>query len=302
MVNLMEYITLSISETEKDMLIKFYDDKVIDIKADYLIFAAQVEDVKILIYSSKKGYKVSFQGKNVLDEAKTFFPNATLKEKKEKVKTSFIDVSSQIGSDEVGTGDLFGPIVVTACYYDESVNESIKDFRIDDSKKLSDDKISEVVEKLLPMLTFSKFTLMPEQYNKMIELGYSMNEIKAILHNKALISLSKKVKYNNIYIDQFCDSELFHGYLIKAQEKEIDNINFYTKGESKFPSIALASMISRYSFLLSWQKMCAEYQIEFVKGAGIKVDEILKEFILKYGKDELYKVAKLNFKNIKELD
>lgn len=36
-------------------------------------------------------------------------------------------------------------------------------------------------------------------------------------------------------------------------------------------------------------------------GAGKAVTEFAKEFVEKYGKDELRKVAKLNFKNFEEI-
>lgn len=298
----MEYVTRVINEQEKNKLIDFYRDKQIANNSEYIIFAAQMEKMKVYIYESKKGYKVSFQGEHALNEAKIFFQDVEIKAPKEKVKTEFIDYQSQIGSDEVGTGDLFGPLVVTACYFDEHVLDAFQNFKIDDSKKLTDNKIIEFCSTFLPHLIFSKFTLMPEKYNALINKGYSMNAIKAILHNKALKSLSKKVKYNNIYVDEFCSPSLYYNYLISANEEILDGINFHTKGESHYPSVALASMISRYSFLKSMEEMSKEYNLEFPKGASKKCDEVLKEFITLYGKEKLNLVAKMNFKNVKELE
>lgn len=297
----MEYVTLKINEDEKNKLIAFYEDKRIEIKGDYLIFAAQEKDTKILIYSSKNGYKVSYQGKNALSESRIFFKEATLKEKKSnnKIKTAFLDLKSQIGSDEVGTGDLFGPIVVVACYFDEEILKKIDNFKIDDSKKLNDEQIIKTCEKILPYLTYSQYTLMPEKYNQLIEKGYNMNEIKAILHNFALVSLSKKTNYEKVYIDQFCNPYLFYKYLKKANKKAIADINFFPKGESQFPSIALASMIARYSFIKSMNEMNKKYNFEFLKGASNKCDLCLKDFKEKYGESELPNVVKMNFKNVK---
>ena len=125
----MEYVTRSITIEEKEKIISFYSEKQVENNGEYIVFAARENDTNIFIYESKKGFKVSFQGKNALYEANIFFPDATLKEKKEKVKTEFLDFSSQIGSDEVGTGDVFGPLVVTACYYDENTLKEL-DFKI----------------------------------------------------------------------------------------------------------------------------------------------------------------------------
>ncbi len=298
----MEYVTREINEQEKNKLIDFYKDNQVTNNSEYIIFAAHANELNIYIYESKKGFKVSFQGEHALDEAKIFFEDAEIKIAKKKVKTEFLDYDEQIGSDEVGTGDLFGPLVVTACYFDEHVMDAFNQFKIDDSKKLTDEKIIEFCSKALPSLIFSKFTLMPEKYNALVEKGYSMNAIKAILHNKALKSLSKKVKYKSIYVDEFCSPSLYYQYLVSANEEILDNINFHTKGESHYPSVALASMISRYSFLKSMDEMSQEYDLVFPKGASKKCDLVLKEFINKYGKEKLNLVAKMNFKNIKELD
>lgn len=297
----MNYVTKAITDEEKKKIINFYADKKTNIKGDYLTFSAKDNDVSIFIYTSKKGNKVVFQGESALNEASIFFKDVSLNEKKEKIKTEFLDFSSQIGSDEVGTGDLFGPLVVVACYYDEQTLSELN-FKIDDSKKLTDDYILKTMDKLLPHLTYSKYTLSNEKYNALNQKGYSMNAIKAILHNLALTSLSKKVTFNNIYIDQFCEEELYYAYLKKAEAKPLKNIKFYTKGESRFPSIALASMIARYSFLKSMEDLNKKYDLIFPKGASNRADIFLKAFINKYGIEELNKVAKLNFKNIKELD
>ena len=294
----MNYVTRIISIDEKDKIISFYNDKQVENNGEYVVFAAKDNNTNIFIYESKKGFKVSFQGENALYEASIFFPDATINEKKEKVKTEFLDFSSQIGSDEVGTGDVFGPLVVTACYFDEStLNNS--DFKIDDSKKLTDEYILKVVPKIIKELTISKFTLIPEKYNALINKGYSMNAIKAILHNFALLSLSKKVKYKNAYVDQFCEEPIYYNYL-RNEENVLNNITFMTKGESRFPSIALASMISRYSFLMSIEELNNKYDFIFPLGAGKKVDEAIDKFIEKYGFNKLNEVAKCNFKNIKE--
>ena len=142
---------------------------------------------------------------------------------------------------------------------------------------------------------------MPEKYNALISAGHTMNSIKSILHNLALLSLSKKTKFNNVYVDQFCEEYHYYSYL-KNEKNVLNNITFMTKGESHYPSIALASMVSRYSFLLSIEEMNNKYDFIFPKGAGKKVDEAISIFIDKYGYEELNKVAKCNFKNIKNLN
>ena len=55
--------------------------------------------------------------------------------------------SNSIGSDEVGTGDYFGPIVVTATYVEKDDIEFLEGLGVMDSKKISDDKIRDIAPK-----------------------------------------------------------------------------------------------------------------------------------------------------------
>jgi ribonuclease HIII len=40
-----------------------------------------------------------------------------------------------------------------------------------------------------------------------------------------------------------------------------------------------------------------ELQITIPKGAGTEVDKVWKEIVAKYGKEKLYSISKMNFKN-----
>ena len=68
--------------------------------------------------------------------------------KKEIYVDPKIYYSTSIGSDEVGTGDYFGPIVVTAAYVKKEDIPFLEELGVKDSKKMTDDKILEVVPKL----------------------------------------------------------------------------------------------------------------------------------------------------------
>ena len=106
-----------------------------------------------------------------------------------------------------------------------------------------------------------------------------MNKIKAILHNQVLVNLSKKVKVNKYFIDQFCTEENYF-YYIQNEKEKITNITFHTKGESYFPSVALASMIARYSFLKEMEVLNQKYHLTFPNSL-----------------EEIKKVCKTNFSN-----
>ena len=293
----MENVSFRISEELKDKIIDFYQEYKIDNNGEYIIFFAKYEKITITIFESKKGYKVLFSGEGSLSEAKIFNEDAeiTIKEKKE---ISFESFEPQIGSDEVGFGDFFGPLIVVAAYFDG--NQSKLD-KIKDSKKLTDQFILEFVPTILKDTIFSKLTVHNDKYNQLINKGYNMNQIKAILHNQVLVNLQKKIPHcKNFFIDQFCNESRYFSYIIDEKERVFD-IKFSTKGEQHFPSVALASMIARYCFLLEMNELSKKYDMEFPKGASSKVDDFAQQFIKKYSLEEIKKVCKTNFSNYKKL-
>ena len=206
----------------------------------------------------------------------------------------------QAGSDEVGTGDFFGPVCVCASYLDEKTYQIISGLNLTDSKKLTDEYILKIAPKLIRNVKHSLLILDNEKYNQVIE-DNNLNQIKAKLHNQAYINLRKKIKKlpEIIIVDDFCGEEKYYQYL--KNEKTIKNIHFETKAETKYLSVAIAAIISRYAFLTKMNELSDKYQMLFPKGAGTIVDDFTKEFVNRYGLNELKKVAKLNFKNAQRI-
>ena len=296
----MKYVSYKIDLETKQKIENFYEDYKIPNDGDYICFFAKVDNLTITIYESKKGYKVVFTGKNALYEAKIFNPDAEISESKSERKIDFIDLNNQCGSDEVGFGDFFGPLVVVGVYFDSSLTKKLDSIK--DSKKLTDEFILSFVPTIIKNVTFSKLTVHNEKYNSLIKKGYNMNQIKAMLHNRVLLNLQKrKPDCKTFYIDQFCDEKLYYNYL-KNEKEIVRNITFKTKGESYYPSVALASMIARYCFLQEMDVLSKKYNMNFPKGASKTVDEFATVFIQKYSLEELKKVCKTNFTNFSKLD
>lgn len=281
-----EAISISITNETKIKMIDFYDYAKIEINNPYIEFAAKTDDVRITIYKSNKAV---FQGINARSEAEIW-------------QTLGWEYSEEhIGSDEVGTGDYFGPIVVTAVYLSKENIKKVTLMGVQDSKNLTDEKIMEIVPKLITFIPYSLLIMDNEKYNEMQNQGFNMNNLKAQLHNHAINTLRMKIKKNvKAVIDQFCLPTTYYKYLGGLNDIA-DNLVFTTKAESKSPSVAVASMISRYRFLLRYEEMNKQYNTTFPKGAGEVVDIFGKEFINKYGINELKKIAKMNFANTQKI-
>ena len=300
----MSSITLKFSLEKYEEIRKFYKDYFTGETGDYLDFVAHYEDAIIKGYLSKKDRrKVVFSGLNADIEAKRWDESVLLfgeetQVKEEKEKLHYVDFGEQIGSDEVGVGDFYLPMIVVASYINKHQYQRLKELGVTDSKKLSDKKIMELGPTLVKEFEYSKLTLTNEKYNEMIEKGENINSLKAKMHNRALSNLHQKyIDVIAIYVDQFVSDNKYYSYLTEKDEPIVRGISFKTKGESRFPCVALASVIARYSFLLEKQKLEEKYELEFPCGAGKKADEFKKVLLDKVGQSEFDKLVKKNFKN-----
>ena len=299
-------IVFKVSDKLKQELISYYADKKREKTPPYAIFQAMDADTIVTLYESGK---IMFQGvcadidaamwsqreKKLTGKQVDISPSEE-KKKKESVSSSFASISS-IGSDEVGTGDFFGPVVVTACYVSKEDISWLYRIGVKDSKALTDEKIASIAPQLIKKIDYTTFILKNEDYNRYQSQGYNMNQIKSILHNKVLYQMKMKhPECDKIIVDQFVYPQKYYEH-IKDSTQVVRGITFETKAENKYASVASASCISRYIFLLKIKELGEELGMKILKGAGVEVDKLAAAVVQKYGIDKLNSVAKLNFKN-----
>lgn len=299
-------VTLKVNGELVSKITDFYRVYECENANEYIDFFAKKGDTVITVYSSKKDdvYKVVFMGESSLDEAHIFDENATFNEVKVKTapkKANWICLTTQFGSDEVGTGDLFGPICVAAALVKESDIARLKELGIDDSKRLTDEKIKELGKILINEFAYSQVALDNEKYNELVDKGLNINEMKCKLHNQVLLNLKKKYpSVKNIFVDQFVSEDKYYKYLSDTKNV-VRDITFKTKGESYFPCVAVASIIARYSFLSKMEKLSKKYKREIPFGASKKVTEFAQQFANDFSREELLKITKKNFANLDEV-
>lgn len=309
-------IVFKLSDNLKPKVVAHYKEMFKDKTPPYAVFQAQEMDGTVItLYESGK---LMFQGisadieANLWIDMEKHFNNRIIdittgkdkkvQDKKNNIKEEYVPTNKPaIGSDEVGTGDYFGPIVVTASFVSKENQKFLIDLGVKDSKKITDDKILDIAPKIIEKIPHSTLIFDNESYNKYHTDDINMNKIKAILHNKVLLNLIKKeYPYEQIIIDQFVNPKKYYEYIKDAKEV-VKNITFFTKAEDKFLCVAASSIISRYVFLKKMDELSKEIGIEIPKGAGDKVDEVAKEIVEKFGFEKLSSICKLNFKNTKKL-
>lgn len=251
----------------------------------YAIFQIKMSDCTITAYESGK---VVFQGTGA-----SFYAG---EDESDIVKPTNQQVFPQSGSDEVGTGDYFGPVVVCASHVRQEDVKKLHALGVQDSKKMKDEQIIKVAKELITFIPHSFLILTNEKYNRVHE-HFNMNAIKAKMHNQAFINLANKgVTLAQIYVDQFTPPKSYFRYL-QGEHSIIRDIHFETKAEDKYLSVACASIIARYYFLDTMDKMSEHYNFTFPKGAGAHVDKAIREFVEIHGKETLQLVAKTHFSN-----
>lgn len=309
-------ITVKITEETKKAMDEFYKDLVRPKTPQYALFQADDGDTVVTLYESGKAV---FQGKDAdlasqywietekINAGTVHYTNSDEKGKKEKKeikKDMKLYNATTIGSDEVGTGDYFGPIVVTACYVNKENKEFLEELGVRDSKKLTDEKILEIVPKIVRVIPYNTVILNNKEYNSRYSSNINMNAIKAIMHNKVLSNISKEHNdFEYAIVDQFTYPNAYFSYL-KNCSNIFRNITFLTKAEDQVLSVACASIISRYVFIKEMAKISKELGILIPKGASTAVDEVALKIATEKGFDVLTNYVKLNFKNtekVKEL-
>ena len=298
-----ENVTLTVDINQLALMRDYYQPYFVNAEGEYVDFQAKINDIVITAYLSKKQTrKVTFYGEDAIKEARIWKPDYEPQEKKETVKESWMFFEDQIGSDEVGVGDFLGPMIVVAAFVSKYDIKKLREYGIHDSKKMTDKQILEIGPTLVKEFHFSKLTLPNEKYNEMLDKGENLNSMKAKMHNRALLNMHKQyLDVLNIFVDQFVQENTYYKYLNDASEEQVKDIIFKTKGESYFPCVALASVIARYSYLKEMEKLSEQYGMTFPFGAGKRVTEFAKKFFDKFGEKELYKVAKKNFANYREV-
>lgn len=291
-------VVIKVNDEIKEKMIEYYKDKRRDKIIPYVVFQAEEEDTVITMYESGK---VMFQGTSAdVDAAMWGVALENTKEKKEekkKIDAKYYNCSA-VGSDEVGTGDYFGPIVVTAAYVTEEDIPFLEKLGVGDSKKIDDNKILKIAPEIAKKIKYKSVILNNSEYNEKYTRNTNMNKIKAIMHNRVLYQLitEEKPNYDYIIVDEFAREARYYEYL-QDQPVIQKNITFMTKAEDKNLAVACGSIISRYLFLKEFDKICDSIHIPLPKGAGKDVDKIGEEVVEKYGEDKLKEIAKVNFKN-----
>jgi ribonuclease HIII len=205
-----------------------------------------------------------------------------------------------LGSDEVGTGDFFGPIVVTASYVPKAIIPQLIQLGIQDSKRLDDTFIRTIAPQLATLVTHQHVIVHPEKYQTLIHEGKNMNMIKALMHHHALSELKKRYHLQDLMvIDQFSTLRSMEVYW--KDLPPLTPLKMVPKAESMYIAVAVSSMLARAKFLTLMDALSSQFKLSFKLGASEAVEKQALNFARQYGLATLASISKTNFKTFNRI-
>ena len=256
--------TIHLTNQQATEIVKKYQDFEVEHTNNYTLFRAKYKSATLTIF---KTMTMIIQG----EEQKMYTEICELlnleapKEKKTPAIASELNLSI-IGTDEVGTGDFFGPIVVAGAFVPKNKIPLMVRMGIKDSKKITDEKVRMLGPKLMKELQHSILVLDNVKYNYLTRIcHYNMNKLKALLHNNVIYNILQNVKeYDQIVIDAFTTKDKYFDYL-QGEKIMIKEVVLEEKAESKYLAVAAASIIARYGFIYEFEKLSKKVGLELPK-------------------------------------
>ena len=292
--------TITLSNNQINKIISQYECNRNDsnVTNNYTLFRAKIKSTTLTIF---KTGKLLLQGNDIIPVQNEIEQLLNLKPSLNiKANTKIISIGKNIiGTDEVGTGDYFGGIVVCASLVEKDKILELTKMGIKDSKEITDEKIKILGKYLIENIKHTVLLLYNKKYNQIYSKTMNLNKIKAILHNKVILNFLNKypnTNFDKIVIDSFCQTNKYFEYLENINET-YKTVELIEKAENKYISVAASSIIARYYFLKHLEDLSKATGYNLIKGASKQVDKLAYKIINEKGLDFLYNIAKINFKN-----
>jgi len=199
----------------------------------------------------------------------------------------------QIGIDESGKGDYFGPLVIAGVYVPQAQEAQLKALGVRDSKTLSDTKATALAAQIRSQCLHTVVAIGPERYNVLHTSMKNLNRMLAWGHARAIENLLEKVECHRVVADQFGDERFLNNALM-AKGREVTLIQ-KPRAEEEV-AVAAASILARAEFLRRLQELGTRYGVTLPKGASDAVIQAAKQLVQKHSAETLGRVAKLHFR------
>lgn len=217
-----------------------------------------------------------------------------------------LPLSAELGMDESGKGDWFGPLVVAAVYLEPASAAELRRAGVRDSKLLDGAALTAAaaaIERVVPETARQLGVLLPEQYNRRYAEHQNINVLLAELYAETATPVVARVGAKTIVCDQF------------AQRADRLDRTFAAAGlprprqmhhaEAASLAVAAASVLATARFQAEMAQLgqLAGLNKPLPRGASAIGDltRAVRRIVAREGPLGLGRYAKLHFKPVQEL-
>ncbi len=213
--------------------------------------------------------------------------------------------SAEVGMDESGKGDWFGPLVVAAVLVESAQAAALRRAGVRDSKQIEAATLAEVaaaIERIVPAEAREVLVLAPEDYNRRYAGLGNINLLLAELYAETAAPVATRTGVRVIVCDQFAqrterlDSAFARAGLPRPRQMH--------HAESASLAVAAASVLATARFQAELVRLGAVAGLgPLPKGASAVrlLAQAARRIIAREGASGLGRYAKLNFKPVQEI-
>jgi ribonuclease HIII len=214
--------------------------------------------------------------------------------------------AAEIGMDESGKGDWFGPLVVAAVYVEPSVAMALRKAGVKDSKLLEAgelERAAAAIERIVPAAAREVCALEPAAYNRRYAALGNINLLLAELYAETAAPVIARTGAQAIICDQFAqraerlDSAFARAGLPRPRQMH--------HAEAVSVAVAAASVLATTRFQAELARLGAAAGLGAPLPRGASAITLLRRaaraIIAREGRDGLGRYAKLNFKPVQEI-
>jgi len=204
----------------------------------------------------------------------------------------------QVGADESGKGDYFGPLVAAAVRVDEFEAAGLAARGVRDSKAVPDDEVARLAATIKEECATAVEVLMPAAYNEryaaLAARGRNLNDLLAELHAAAIGRLVADGPVGVVIVDQFSAAARIDAILTAC----CPGIPVVTEcGAEGRVAVAAASCVARAHFLAGLAELSDEVGLRLPKGGSSPaLVRSAQAIVDRYGAAALERVAKVHFR------
>lgn len=196
-----------------------------------------------------------------------------------------------MGSDEVGKGDYFGPLVVACVCTNIQEAELLYRYGLSDSKTLSQGEISRfetMIRELVGPSHMETVMISPAKYNQLHERMGNVNSILAWAHGRAISEVAGRSGASQALVDRFSSGHV----RVSVQGVQVHE---FVRGERDM-AVAAASVIASAAFDRELRRLSKLSGFRLPRGGGKEAAQTAKSILSEKGSDYFRTIGKADFR------